>query len=68
MIPNGPSVSKVARVRGDVLFNSDWLGSADQLDEVVHAGEDAVPIVLGHVTQVLHNMGGRAGGGQPRGE
>ena len=47
-----------------MLFDSQWFGSADHLDEVVDAGEDAVPVVLRHIAEVLHKMRGPTRGGQ----
>jgi hypothetical protein len=35
VIPAGPVGVKPGPGGGDVLFNDHWLGSADQLDEVV---------------------------------
>jgi hypothetical protein len=40
----------------EVVLHGDGVDSANHLDKVVNAGEDAVAVVLCHVADVLHEM------------
>ena len=51
-----------------VILDGHRFAAADDLDQVVGAGEDAVPVVLGDMAQVLRKKRGGAPGGQRGGE
>src|SRR6516164_5243773 len=51
-----------------VVFDRHGFAAADDLNQVVGAGEDAVAVVLSDMAQVLHHKGGGAQGAQRGGE
>jgi hypothetical protein len=53
---------------GDEFLDGHGSASADDLNEVVRAREDAVLVVGGDIAQVLDQMGRPAQGSQPGGE
>src|ERR1700758_366054 len=63
----GTVVFEVRAVGVDVIGHGHRLVPADDLDQVVLARENAVPVVLGHAADVLHEkvspaLGGQSGG------